>query len=223
MTDHQRARINMVESQLRPNGVTDPRILQAMAEIPRERFVTASLRPLAYMDRDIAFETASQSSRPRHMLSPLTLGRLIHLAAVAPQDLVLDVGCATGYSCAVLARLAEAVVGVECEAALAEAAGATLTELEVDNAAVVTGPLPDGYPEEGPYGVILLNGGVPRVPRALLSQLRNGGRLVTVVGDQNFGQAYLYRNIDGDITALSAFDAGAPALPGFEVEPEFVF
>lgn len=223
MTDYATARANMIDSQLRPNDVTDARILRAMLEIPRESFVPASLRPLAYMDEEVVFETASQMTRDRYMIAPLTLARLIQLAEVGPHDLVLDIGCTTGYSCAILARLAEAVVGVECDAALAEGAGVRLTEIEADNAAVVTGPLELGYPEEGPYDVILLNGSVPEVPPALFAQLKEGGRLVTVIGDRDMGQACLYRNIAGDITAVPAFDAGAPALPGFEKAPEFVF
>lgn len=223
MTDYAVARANMVESQIRPNQVTDRRILQVMLEIPREIFVPPSLRPLAYMDQEITFEAFSEIAADRSMLAPMPLARLIQLAAIGPGEVVLDVGCATGYSSAVLARLAEAVVGLECDPALAEAAGRNMMELETDNAAIVTGDLASGYPDESPYDAILLEGSVRQVPETLVAQLKDGGRLATIIGDRSMGQAFLYRNFNGKISRVAAFDAGAPALPGFERAPEFVF
>lgn len=223
MSNFATARFNMVESQIRPNRVTDRRLLDAMLEIPRERFVPASLRPLAYMDEEIIFETASREGGSRHMLAPMTLARLIQLAAVEPEDEVLDIGCATGYSSVILARLAAAVVGLECDSSLADAASKNIVELEVDNVAIETGDLARGYPDEAPYDVIVLQGSVPEAPQTLLGQLRDGGRLVGVIGDADMGQGCLFRNIGGDITCVSVFDAGAPVLPGFEKTPEFVF
>ncbi len=223
MSDYAVARVNMVESQIRPNQVTDRRILQVMRDIPREIFVPSSLRPLAYMDEEITFAAASQIADNRYMLAPMPLARLIQLAAIEPGDVVLDIGCATGYSSAVMAHLAEAVVGLECDAALAEAAGGHMIELEIDNAAIIAGDLAAGYPDESPYDAIVLQGSVPEVPEALLAQLKDGGRLVTIIGDRNFGQAFLYRNFNGNFGRVSSFDAGAPALPGFQRTPEFVF
>ncbi|MDH3582015.1 MAG: protein-L-isoaspartate O-methyltransferase [Hyphomicrobiales bacterium] len=230
MTDYAVARANMVESQIRPNQVTDRRILQIMLEIPREIFVPPAMRSLAYMDEEFTFEASggsaeasSGSAADRSMLAPMPLARLIQLAAIGAEDVVLDIGCATGYSSAVLARLAEAVVGLECDGPLAEAAGRNMIELETDNAAIVTGDLASGYPDESPYDAILLQGSVSDVPDALLAQLKNGGRLVTVVGDRSMGQACLFRNFDGKFSRVAAFDAGAPALPGFERVQEFVF
>lgn len=223
MTDYAVARANMVESQIRPNQVTDRHILQVMLEIPREIFVPPSLRPLAYMDEEIIFEASSEVAADRFMLAPMPLARLIQLAAIGPGDVVLDIGCVTGYSSAVLARLAEAVVGLEYDAALAEAAGRNMMELETDNAAIVAGDLALGYPDEGPYDAILLQGSVPEVPETLLAQLKDGGRLVTIIGDRSMGQAFLYRNFNGKFSRVTAFDAGASALPGFERAQEFVF
>ena len=223
MSDFATARLNMVESQIRPNEVTDGRVLQAMAEIPREAFVPSSMRTLAYMDQEIVLHGAGRDGPARHLMAPMPLARLIQLAEIEAGDLVLDVGCATGYSTAVLARLAESVVGLECDAGLAETAGKTLMELSADNAAVVSGPLPEGYAEEGPYDAILLNGCVPEAPRLLLDQLRDGGRLVGVLAERGAGKATLFRNIASVISERPAFDAGAPALPGFERRAEFVF
>ncbi|MGI9385071.1 MAG: protein-L-isoaspartate O-methyltransferase family protein [Methyloligellaceae bacterium] len=223
MSDFATARLNMVESQVRPNEVTDRRILQAMSEIPREAFVPPSMRTLAYMDEEIVLHSAGRDAPARHLMAPMPLARLIQLASVEAGDLVLDVGCATGYSTAVLARLAESVVGLECDSGLAETAGKTLMELEADNAAVVTGPLPEGYSEEGPYDAILLNGAVPDVPQSLLDQLKQGGRLVAVLSAGGLGKATLFQNIASMISDRPAFDAGAPALPGFERRATFVF
>lgn len=223
MSDYSMARLNMVESQIRPNQVTDSRIISAMRDIPRETFVPASLRGMAYMDEEISFESTSLTAGERHLIAPMTLARLVQAASIGSEDVVLDVGCATGYSCAVLSRIAEAVVGLECDTGLAEMASNNLMALEIDNAAIVTGELAKGYPEEGPYDAIILQGSVPDAPEILLSQVKRGGRLVSVIGGRKMGQAIIYRNIDGDFTPVSVFDAGAPPLPGFKHAPEFMF
>ncbi|GBE44639.1 protein-L-isoaspartate O-methyltransferase [bacterium BMS3Bbin10] len=223
MNDYAAARHNMVESQIRPNQVSDARLLRAMMDIPREDFVPASLRPLAYMEEEIPVAPPRRGMAQRCLVSPMPLARMIQLAEVEPDDLVLDVGCATGYSTAILARLAESVVGLECDEGLAEQASRTLMELGADNAAVVSGFLPDGYPGEGPYDVILLNGAVPEVPGRLMDQLKDGGRLAAIIAAHNFGQATLFRNSGGHVNHRPAFDAAGPALPGFELEKEFVF
>lgn len=223
MIDYAAARHNMVESQIRPNQVTDARLLRALVDVPREEFVPAALRPLAYMDDDVPLVPAGRGLPERRLLAPMPLARLVQLADVEPDDLVLDVGCATGYSTALLAHLAESVVGLECDEGLAEQASQTLTELEIDNAAIVTGPLPAGYPSEGPFDVILLNGCVSDVPDELLKQLKDGGRLVAIVAEDEFGQAVLFRDFGGRISRRPAFDAGGPRLPGFEPKKEFVF
>lgn len=223
MTEYELARLNMVESQIRPNRVTDRRIIDAMLGVPRETFVPPAMRPLAYMDQEIAFEPSGPDMPERYMITPMTLAQLIQLAEIDEDCLVLDVGCTTGYSSAVLARLAAAVVGLECDASLVDAANRNLVELEADNAAIVSGRLENGYRDEGPYDAIILQGSVPEVPQALCEQLKDGGRLVTVIGDRDRGEGCLIRNIGGDMTTVSALDAAAPRLPGFEVATEFVF
>jgi protein-L-isoaspartate(D-aspartate) O-methyltransferase len=208
----------MVEGQIRPNKVTHSALVAALLEIPREDFVPQASRSVAYVDEDI------RVSPGRYLIEPMVLARLINEAQVAPSDIVLDVGAATGYSTAVLARIASSVVAVESDPALAAQAGETLRRLGSDNATVVTGPLPAGYPRQAPYNVILINGAVPEVPDTLLDQLTEGGRLAAVVSaDGRLGQARLYRRIHGIASSIVLFDAATPLLPGFEPAPRFVF
>jgi len=227
MIDFERQRLTMVESQLRPNEVTDTRLLAAMRTLPRERFVPLSLKKLAYMDEGIEVFPAIDGAPARFLLAPMVLARLVQLAVVEPHDTVLDVGCATGYSTAVLARLGRSVLGLEPEPELAKAAGLALRELDIANAEIVKGALAKGYPEAGPYDVILLNGSVPTVPETLLAQLKEEGRLVAVVrGSANNAsqrKAYLFVKADGEASGLPHFDAGARPLPGFAPEPSFAF
>ncbi len=222
MIDFAAARYNMVESQVRTNDVTDLRIHKAMAEIPRERFVPKSRQSLAYMDANVPV------GEGRVLLEPRCFAKMAQAASIRDGDVVLDIGCATGYSTAVLAALAEAVVALECDAALAEQAGNLLTDMGIDNAAVITGALPAGCPDQGPYDVIFLNGAVEgEVPDALLDQLRDGGRLVAVCLEEGAGHACLYtRAVHAGVPVVgkrAVFDAIVPVLPGFEKEKTFVF
>ena len=171
-------RDTMVDTQLRPNEVTDGRLLEAMRSVPRELFVPAALRGLAYMDESIEVFPSIDGAPARYLLAPMVLARLVQLAAVEPEDNVLDVGCATGYSTAVLASLARNVTGLEPEPELAKAARRTLRDLGIDNAEIVKGALNDGHKKRGPYDAIVLNGSVPEPPQTLLDQLKEGGRLV---------------------------------------------
>ncbi len=218
MPAYDAARANMVENQVRPNRVTDDRVLNAMAAVPRERFVPKKLAGVAYVDEDIAV------SEGRYLMEPMVLARLLQAAAIEPGDVVLDIGCATGYSTAVLARLADTVVAVESEAGLAEAAIALMAELDADNTAVVTGELAEGYAKQAPYDVIVLEGAVDEVPRALSDQLVEGGRMVAVVtGANRVGRATLLRRLHGVLSSRVLFDASVPLLPGFGSERGFVF
>lgn len=228
MTDFERARATMIETQLRPTKVTDRRLLAAMAELPRERFVPPSKRPFAYMDAALEVWPSIDATPARYLLAPVILARLIQLASVEAKDSVLDVGCATGYSTAVLARLARSVTGVEAEPELAEAARANLRELDITDATIVEGALSRGAPGAGPFDVILLNGSVPAVPEMLLAQLKEGGRLAAIVaGDQHGSarqpQACLFVKVEGEASGLAHFDANAKPLPGFAPAPCFTF
>lgn len=226
MIDFARQRLTMVESQIRPNEVTSPRLLAGLRALPRERFVPPELRPLAYMDEGIEVFPSIDGAPARFLLAPMVLARLVQLAAVEPHDSVLDVGCATGYSTAVLARLGRKVLGLEPEPELAETARGALRELGISNADILEGPLGRGDPQGGPYDVILLNGAVPAPPEALTSQLSEGGRLVAVLssgGSFGQGKACLFVKVGGEVSGVPHFDAGARPLPGFLPEPCFSF
>ncbi len=223
MEDYAAARTKMVDSQLRTTDVTDHALLAAMGEIPRERFVPARMRPLAYIDEDIQVKDASAGAPARYLMEPAPFARLVQLAEIAPSDIVLDIGCAPGYSTAVLARLANSVVAVEVDAELAALAGSTLVDLGITNAAVVTGPLEEGYPSEGPYDVIFVGGAVEVVPDGLFAQLKEGGRLVAVVGYGRAAAATAFTRTDGEFGSRIAFNAHVRPLPGFAKPKAFVF
>jgi protein-L-isoaspartate(D-aspartate) O-methyltransferase len=226
MTGYEAKRIAMVECQLRPNEVTDPALLDVMRSLPRERFVPPALENFAYIDEGVELFPASEATPARFLLAPMVQARLIQLAEIEAQDKVLDVGCATGYSTAVLAQIAATVVGLEPEPKLAKAAKANLAGLEVINAEIVSGALGDGWAAQAPYDVIVLEGSVPEVPESLLAQLKDGGRLVAVVTrapNMRQGKAYLFTRVDGEASGIVHFDAGASPLPGLVPEPAFTF
>jgi protein-L-isoaspartate(D-aspartate) O-methyltransferase len=213
----------MVDSQVRTSDVTDSRLIAAMLAVPRERFLPPELADLAYLDRDIPATVAEPGKPARRLLKPMVLAKLLAAAEIAPDDHVLDVGCASGYSSAVLARLGHSVVALEEDATLAELARANLHALGVSGAVVARGPLADGWPPQAPYDVVVLNGASEIAPKALLRQLKPGGRLVGVLGRGPAGKAMLYRSIGGDCGGRPIFDAAAPLLPGFAAPPTFVF
>ena len=228
MKDFEVARQTMVESQLRPSQVTDRRLLAAFAMLPRERFVPPAKQTLAYMDTSLEVWPSIDGAPARFLLAPVVLARLIQLAAVEANDAVLDIGCTTGYSTAVLAHLARSVTAVEAEPELATAASRNLRELGIANASVVEGELAQGAPAGAPYDVILLNGSVPEAPRTLLVQLKEGGRLVTIVaqdreGRARQGKACRFVTVEGEASGLPHFDANAKLLPGFAPAPCFIF
>lgn len=215
-------RLNMVESQVRPSDVTDRRIIRAMLDVPREAFVPTSLKPLAYMDDMLTLVKPASGTAGRAMMAPRALAKLLQLGEIGAGSVVLDVGCATGYSSAVVAKIAQTVVALESDAALAETAGQTLESLGFDNVAVVTGSLDAGYASEGPYDVIVVAGAVSVMPPALLDQLKDGGRLVAVTAGLP-GRGTVWRRIGRHFDRREVFDAAAPAMPGFEARREFVF
>jgi protein-L-isoaspartate(D-aspartate) O-methyltransferase len=223
MTDFAAARRIMVDSQVRTSDVTDLRLIAAMLAVPRERFLPAEQADLAYLDCDVPANAAQAGKSARRLLKPMVLAKLLQAAEIAESDHVLDVGCATGYSSAVLGRLAHSVVALEQDAALAEHARDNLRSLGASRVEVVCGPLADGWAALAPYDVIVLNGASEIAPKALLHQLKPGGRLVGVLGRGPLGKAMLYCSIGGECGGRPIFDAAAPLLPGLEAPPAFVF
>jgi protein-L-isoaspartate(D-aspartate) O-methyltransferase len=219
MMDFSNARRHMVDCQLRTNKVTDERILDAFEDVPRELFVGEGRAGIAYCDED------TPCGGGRCLIEPMILARMLQSLEIAAGDVVLDVGCATGYSSALIARLATTVVGLECDSALAARANALMTELAIDNAVITEGPLAAGYPAQGPYDAIFVNGALQRVPDALTAQLADGGRMVAVYlgGECRTGCATLFLKRGGVVSSCKLFDAAVPLLPGFEAEKGFVF
>jgi len=217
MVDYAAARINMVEGQIKPNKVVDQALIDAMMAVPRERFVPAERRGIAYVDEDVPIGGG------RVLMEPRVLGRLLNDAGITPRDRVLIVGAGTGYSAAIVARLAAKTVALEEDKALLTTARSILSELGA-RVVLAEGRLVDGWPAEGPYDVILIDGAVSEVPAALAGQLAPGGRLLTVVDDgDGVGRAMLVTGIDGVVSQRPLFDATTAILPGFERKPAFQF
>jgi protein-L-isoaspartate(D-aspartate) O-methyltransferase len=223
MMDFAAARRMMVDGQVRTSDVTDLRIIAAMLELPRERFVPETHAGLAYLDLDVPAMPAAPGEPARRLLKPMVLSKMVQAAAIKAGDHVLDVGCATGYSSALLARLAHDVVPLEADPVLAKLAGENLQAVGASNATVVAGPLTEGYPSKAPYDVIFVNGASEIVPQKLCAQLKDGGRLLVVLGRAPNGKAMVYRSVAGDVSGWPIFDAAAPLLPGFAAPPAFVF
>lgn len=216
-TEFSEERLKMVDGQLRTTDVTSLPVIDAFLEVPREAFVPAKLRPIAYIDEDLAIAPG------RYLMEPSPLAKLIQLAHLGSSDVVLDVGCATGYASAVMSRIASSVIALESDEAIAETAARTLSELGYDNVAVLTAPLCDGYPDEAPYDAILIDGAVDTIPQALFDQLKDGGRLVAVEGTGNAGMAMIYLKEGGFVSGRRAFNCAIKPLPGFEREEAFEF
>jgi protein-L-isoaspartate(D-aspartate) O-methyltransferase len=218
MLDFSVARENMIESQVRPNGITDRRVIDALAVVPREQFVPEAMKSLAYMDNDIALPVGEGGAR-RYLLEPMAYARMLQAARVKPGDIVLDVAGASGYSAAVLSFLAQTVVMIESDPALIQMANENLLRREAANVVTIETALPGGHPAEAPYDVIIINGRVAAVPDDLLNQLSPEGRLIAVVGMTDVSQARVYTRSGGTFTYRHAFDASVPSLNEFNPAP----
>lgn len=214
------ARIKMVDNQIRTTDVTSHSVLTAFLSVPREEFVPAKMKELAYIDTDIAL---SGGAAPRYLMEPSPLAKLLQLAQITKSDAVLEIGAGTGYGSALLSLIAGSVVALESDESLAAAATETLARLGYDNVRVVSGDLTKGYVAEAPYGVIFINGAVEAIPASLFEQLRDGGRLVAVEGFGNASRAKLYVRESGRTSERSDFNTSVKPLPGFHRERSFIF
>ena len=217
MSDFAKTRTTMVDSQLRPNKVSDPAVLDAFLAIQREAFVPGALQGIAYVDEDLPLGGG------RYLLEPMVLARLLQAAAIRPGDVALEIGCATGYASAVLARLAQSVIAIEADPALIRAARTNLSATR--NVAVFEQQLAAGYPERAPYDVILISGAVAEVPAAILDQLAETGRLVTVIENPRggMGEAVVMQRGPAGFARRSLFEAGTHTLPGLQPALKFAF
>lgn len=221
-TDYALQRLNMVDSQVRPSDVTDRRVLRAMGQVPREAFVPAELKSIAYMDIPVALDRERQ---PRAMIEPRLFAKLVQLAEIQDGGRVLEIGCGSGYGVAVLAAMGCKAFGLEENTslftqaqALTASAGVVAGTIKLSN-----GPLALGWPSEGPFDAIIFSGSVPVVPAGLFDQLKNGGRLVAVRGNGPGSKATAWLRSGMSFSQREAFDATAFPLPGFAPAPTFVF
>jgi protein-L-isoaspartate(D-aspartate) O-methyltransferase len=221
MSGFSTARQNMVDGQVRPSDVTDLRIIDAMLAVRREAFVPEGRRALAYLDLDL--DVSEGASEKRFLIKPVVTAKMLQAAEIKDTDNVLVAGCATGYTAALVARLAGRVTATEGDPLLAARAKDVLTQLEVPNVTVGVAPAAEGYPANAPYDVIVLNGATEVTPDRLYRQLKEGGRLVGVFAMTQPPRAMIVTRSHGDFGNRALFDAAVPVLPGLERVPAFVF
>ena len=206
----------MVESQVRPNGITDHRIIDAMAQVGREDFVPETRKSIAYLDEDVALKDG------RYLIEPMAFARMIHLALIKPSDRVLVVGAATGYGAKVISMLAQSVVALESDRDLADLARRNLADC--NTVQVVEGPLAAGHAAGAPYDAIIIEGRIASVPDSLFGQLANEGRIVAAIGNTDVSKMQVATVTDGHRSSRFVFDVSIAPLPGFPVEKTlFVF
>lgn len=218
MTVHDNARLNMIENQLRPNKVTDARVLDAFARIRRELFVPPVLRGVAYVDDDLPLGGG------RSLMQPMVAARLLQAAAVQPKDAALVVGAGVGYEAALLSLLARGVVALEENPELARTGRSALVDHRIASVSCIEAPLAAGHRQRAPYNVILFAGAAAAVPSEIEGQLAEGGRIAVVLRPHDgVGRATLTTRTGGVLAHRVIFDAGTPLLPGFDATPGFVF
>lgn len=220
MTDFSQARTHMVDSQIHTAGVINPGLLKAFETVQREAFVPKELQNVAYLDEELAI------SKNRFLLEPLTLSKMLEAADLSPDDVVLDIGGATGYTATILSSLVSTVVALEDDQTYLDHAEKTWNTLDACNIVGIKGKLNKGYAEKAPFDLIVMNGAVSEIPINIQQQLADGGRLLTIVKkpEETLGTATIVRNLgENRFSSYSLFSAGAPYLPGFEPKPAFKF
>jgi protein-L-isoaspartate(D-aspartate) O-methyltransferase len=221
MSGFSTARQKMVDGQVRPSDVTDFRIIDAMLAVPREAFVPPNQRALAYLDLDL--EVSEGGSPKRFLIKPVVLAKMLQAAEIKDTDKVLIVGCATGYSAAVVAKMAGQVTATESDPELAAQAREVLTRVGLGHVTVRAAAAAEGNPANAPYDVIVLDGATEITPDRLYRQLKDGGRLVGVFAMTQPPRATIVTRSHGDFGNRALFDATVPVLPGLARLPAFVF
>lgn len=215
MTDYSAARTAMVDRQVRPSDVTSFPIIEAMLNVPRERFAPADQSSVAYADAPLHYGGG------REGLDPRVFAKMIDGARIGVDDLVLDLAPGLGYSTAVIARMAAAVIAIEPDEAMAAAAAETLSDLEIDNAMIRAGDAAAGDVDHAPFDAIFVNGGIEHAPADLLAQLKDGGRLVAIDMSGAASEAVAFVKSGETVQRRVLFDAAASIAPGFEASVEF--
>ena len=216
--DFEQARMNMVECQVKPRNIRDQSLCEVLSQVPREIYVPENMRVVAYMDKWIPLQDTG-----RFLMDVASFARLVTLVNIEENDLVLDIACGLGYSTAVLAQLAGAVIGLESDAVLAKQARATFNEHVIDNAMIIEGNHSEGYVKQGLYDVIFINGFVLEVSNVLLQQLEEKGRLVCATLDKASSRAVVFTRKGEAFTQHIAFDILLPTVPDFISKDYFVF
>ncbi|PHS27864.1 MAG: protein-L-isoaspartate O-methyltransferase [Robiginitomaculum sp.] len=217
MFDVEAARRAMVNSQIRVNDVTDPRLLAALSTLPRELFVPKAEASTAYGERDVPLGGG------RYLIKPREFAKLVDALGIGPSDLVLNIGAGRGYSAAILGALAETVVALEPDESLRACAEKTLSLVHADNVAVIDGDLRAAAPDQGPFDVIFVDASVSSMPQTWLDQLAENGRLGVFERDGGAGHGVVYVRVNGSVGRRVVFDASIPYLPGFEPAKTFSF
>jgi protein-L-isoaspartate(D-aspartate) O-methyltransferase len=215
------ARQKMVDGQVRPSDVTDIRILDAMLAVPREAFVPENQRALAYLDLDL--DVSGAASAKRFLIKPVVIAKMLQAAEIKDTDKVLVAGSATGYTAALVARLAGQVTATESDAAQAAKAKDVLAGLGLGNVTFRAAAAAEGDPANAPYDVIVLDGATEVTPDRLYAQLKDGGRLVGVFATTKPPRALIVTHSHSDFGNRALFDAAVPVLPGLERLSAFVF
>ncbi|MCK5295907.1 MAG: protein-L-isoaspartate O-methyltransferase [Alphaproteobacteria bacterium] len=204
-----KARRNMIEKQLRANGVTNALILKAIEKIARENFLPQNIQFLAYSDDTLHL------GNNRYAMNPLLTGRLLQIADIKPDDVVLDIGCNTGYMTALLSQLASTVVALENEIEFYDKALENLSKLDIDNAVVINSVLQNGLLEQAPYDVIIIEGMIPKTPEIIYKQLNENGRLISIIAENSLGHATIITRKAGKLEQKVLFETNTPVLIGF--------
>ncbi|MEQ9695700.1 protein-L-isoaspartate O-methyltransferase [Shimia sp. SDUM112013] len=215
MADYDVLRETMVDTQIRPSDVTKYTVIDAMLSVPREVYVPRDRRQAAYVGDHVPLDNG------RVVMDPRVLAKMLDFVDIQKDELVLDIGSGLGYSAAVIARMAEAVVAVEDDEDRVSEAQTILAEQGADNVILHSGELAEGAAEHGPYDVITIQGAVETLPDAVVAQLKEGGRIICLFQDGALGEVRIGYMIDGQINWRLAFNAGAPVLPGFEKHNAF--